>query len=120
MAKHISLGKKGEDIAVNYLVHKGYQILDRNVQLDKVELDIVAKKDDTYVFVEVKTRSTDQYGYPEQAITGTKRQHILDAVEMYLELHHIDAEIRIDVLTVILRENLYSVMHFEDAVEPYE
>ena len=120
MSKHLSLGKKGEDIAASYLINKGYEIIDRNWKTERLELDLIAKKDGIYVFIEVKTRSTSFYGNPEEAITKAKKDNILEAVELYLEEKNIDSEIRIDVVTLILKENSHSITHLEDAILPYD
>ena len=87
---------------------------------ERLELDLIAKKDGIYVFIEVKTRSTSFYGNPEEAITKAKKDNILEAVELYLEEKNIDSEIRIDVVTLILKENSHSITHLEDAILPYD
>ena len=72
MARHNELGKKGENLAKEMLVDKGYTIVETNWRFDKDEIDIVAKDGDEFVIVEVKTRSTDFYGFPEDAVDSQK------------------------------------------------
>ena len=68
MAKHYDLGKKGEEIAANYLAEKGYKIIARNWRFGKDEIDIIAEHDNFLVIIEVKTRSSSDYGEPEEAV----------------------------------------------------
>ncbi|MEN8187811.1 MAG: YraN family protein, partial [Bacteroidota bacterium] len=68
MAQHNELGKKGEDLAVEFLIKNGFEILDRNWRFKKAEIDIIAQKDDLLVMAEVKTRSTDFFGDPQEFI----------------------------------------------------
>ena len=72
MAQHNELGKKGEQLAIDYLVKKGYKILDKNWRYLKAEVDIIAKKDSMIVAVEVKTRSSDYFGDPQDFINKKK------------------------------------------------
>ena len=69
MAKHNDLGKMGEDLAVQYLTDKGYEILERNWRNKHKEIDIIAKDGETLVIVEVKTRQSDDHGEPDLAVT---------------------------------------------------
>ena len=79
-------GFKGEDLACEYLKKNGYEILERNKHFSNLcEIDIIAKFKDKYVFVEVKTRNGDQYGYPSEAVTATKQLRIKRAAEQYLQ-----------------------------------
>ena len=75
MAKHNILGKDGEDAAVDYLVAHGYTLHERDWRVGHMDLDIIAEKDGEIVFVEVKTRQTDDYGSPEDAVTDKKMRN---------------------------------------------
>ena len=100
------LGNKGEDIAFKYLLDNGYCIVDRNVHFSKFcEIDIIAKDKDTYVFVEVKTRKSENFGSPFEAITKTKFNHIKTGVLSYIHEHNIK-KYRIDVIGIVLYPNL--------------
>ena len=110
-----AIGTNGEEIAALYLARNGYQILDRNWNLHRdCELDIVAMKDNTLHFIEVKTRTSDQYGEPQIAINYTKMKHLLKAIRDYRykhDLHQISAQI--DSIAIIYRaENDYDLKHF--------
>ncbi|MFZ3070388.1 MAG: YraN family protein [Anaerolineaceae bacterium] len=81
----MTIGRWGEQIASQYFASKGYEIITRNYHTRYGELDLVTKKDQTLVFVEVKTRSNQEYGTGEQAITPKKLQALRDSITVYLE-----------------------------------
>lgn len=119
MAKHLKTGKRGEQLAVEYLERKGYQILHTNWRFSRAELDIVAKDGDILVFVEVKTRSYDHFGKPETAVTARKEYLIVDAASVYMETHGFDWEIRFDIIAIVLKsEREIELEHFRDAFIP--
>jgi putative endonuclease len=96
-----ALGRWRENQAATYLEGRGYMFLERNFRTPYGEIDLVVCKQDTVVFVEVKTRSSDSYGMPEEAITPTKAAHLLDAVRFYIEDHPtMEYTWRIDVIAV--------------------
>ncbi|MAF25469.1 YraN family protein [bacterium] len=101
----INLGKSGETLAANYLLNKGYKILERNFRAGKLgEIDLVCRDPDkkTIVFVEVKTRHNLNYGWPEESITYLKLEHLYAAVEMYLTKNKINnTPFRIDAISII-------------------
>ena len=119
MAKHSDLGNEGEIIAGNYLKNKGYEILHYNWRDQKAEVDIIAKLEELIVFVEVKTRSTDFFGLPEETISKKKIRLLGQASEAYCSRYNItDAEFRYDVVSVIKNENKTEIQHIEDAFFP--
>ncbi len=81
------LGRWGEDAAAQYLTENGYTVLARNVHSAHGEIDIVASKDGLLVFVEVKTRSSHAFAYPEDSVTRRKQAYLLSAAEAYLQAH---------------------------------
>ncbi len=81
------VGRWGEDAAAEYLKANGYTILARNVHSAHGEIDIVASKDGLLVFVEVKTRSSHAFAYPEDSVTHRKQAYMLSAAEEYLQAH---------------------------------
>lgn len=100
-------GKLGEDLACDYLKKLGYHILDRNFRLRNGEIDIVAidKKDNAVVFVEVKTRTTEEFGSPLEAITWWKMKALVRAAQFYKIFHRGLPELmRIDAIAVELRD----------------
>ena len=81
------LGRWGEDTAAAYLAAKGYSILERNVRTAHGEIDIIASKEGLLVFVEVKTRRSHAFGYPEDSVTRRKQTYLLSAAAEYLQAH---------------------------------
>lgn len=114
MAQHNVLGGKGEDLAADYLVAKGYTILERNWRSGHKEIDIVARNNDEVVFVEVKTRFSEFFGRPEEAITPQKMKLLINAADTYLRERCIDDDARFDVICVVNG----SLRHYEGAFRP--
>ena len=81
------LGKWGEDVAARFLQQKGLKILERNWRCEEGELDIIALEGDTVVVVEVRTRTSDAYGAPEESLTYHKRRHLENSALAYLQEH---------------------------------
>jgi len=93
-APHIALGKQGENLATEHLKSKGYEILHQNWRDGRSEVDIIARIGNDWVFVEVKTRETDYFGYPEEAVTKAKQKQLQKAANAYVEANPIEGEIR--------------------------
>lgn len=111
-------GRRGEDLAHRYLQACGYTIIGRNwrTKSGSAEVDIIAADGDTIVFVEVKTRATDQFGAPEEAVDEVKRRHILLAASEYLRIADIAVErARLDIVSVLFGDG-DSVVHHRDAI----
>ncbi|HHH52756.1 MAG TPA: YraN family protein [Bacteroidetes bacterium] len=117
MSHNLTIGKKGEEIAVEFLVEKGYLILERNWRFKKAEIDIIAKdKDGTLVFVEVKTRSYTYFGEPEAFVNDKKKSLMLDTASEYMRTIDYDWAIRFDIIGIVIeKEGSPKVSHFEDA-----
>ncbi len=116
MAAHNELGKKGEDLAVEFLLLKGYEILERNWRYRRSEVDIIAMYQKILIFVEVKTRSTDFFGRPEEFISQKKQDMITRTAPIYMEKINHDWEIRFDVVSILLfADETYQIDHIEDA-----
>ena len=115
MALHNDLGELGEKRAKEYLIEKGYHILQTNWRIGKLELDIVAETDDWLVIVEVKTRSTETVEHPEEAITLKKIRNIVNAASEYISLFDWNGETRFDVISVIPHGEEFYIDHIEDA-----
>ena len=104
---NISLGKNGEEIARNYLIKKGYEIIEMNKKFSRFcEIDIIALDKNTLVFCEVKTRSTNFCGSPLEAITKTKYQHIKMGLFSYIKENPQYKNFRIDAISIILKPEL--------------
>ncbi len=115
MAEHNDLGNLGEERAQTYLRSKGFHIRHTNWQCGKLELDIVAQKDDWLVVVEVKTRSTETFEHPEEAITKRKIRNIINATHEYIFQFGWLGETRFDVISVIPQGQSFKIEHIEDA-----
>lgn len=106
MTTTIQAGKLGEDAAVKLLQREGYKILDRNFHSKRGEIDIVAQDQDILVFVEVKTRWSKKFGYPEEAVTPRKLWSIQRTGEYYKLTHPNTPDLlRIDVIAVEVEGN---------------
>ena len=119
MALHNDLGKKGEQAACKFLQQKGYEIIATNWRNKKAEADIIARKEDLIILAEVKTRSTEYYGLPEEAVGKQKQRMMVKAAEAFLEEHKLNSEVRYDVVAVIINEKEQKIEHIEDAFYPY-
>lgn len=121
MYQRHEIGRIGEDVAVQYLEEKSYEIVERNFECKQGEIDIIAKDDKQkeIVFIEVKTRTNRNYGEPIEAVTYYKQKHIIKSIEYYLYIKKLEkAFIRIDVIEVYhKRENRYHVHHIKNAFE---
>ncbi len=95
------IGIWGEQLAAEKLRSAGYEILEQNYRTPYGELDLIARKGDLYLFIEVKTRTSRAFGLPEAALTRRKREHILQSIEHYLQEHpEIDCDWRVDVFAI--------------------
>ena len=113
-------GKAGEHAAAEFLLNKGYEILKRNYRAGRNELDIIACKEQILVFVEIKTRTTEVFGYPEEAVGYKKQEHIRKASGTYIYENRYMGEIRYDIVSVLMDQcqNVKSIFHIEDAFFP--
>ena len=118
MAKHNELGKKGEKLAQEMLSSKGYEIIDTNWRFGNDEIDIVAMDGGELVIVEVKTRSTNFFGNPEDAVDHNKEKFLIRATESYLEENKLDLETRFDIVAIVINNNETIIDHIEDAFYP--
>lgn len=114
------LGRLGENIAARYLLEQGYSVVGRNWRCAGGELDIIAEKGDWLVFVEVRSRSGEGYGSPEESITPAKRSRLLELAQAYLQqTGQLDRKWRVDVVALLLDRHgrLERLNHVENAVE---
>lgn len=102
-SNNLLLGKKGEDIAADYLVRHGYTIVERNFRKRYGDIDIIAQKGDVLVFVEVKTRTSDLYGRGEEAISRVKIHHLTRSAQYYKHVKNLkDTPMQIDLISIYL------------------
>ncbi len=118
MADHNELGKAGEDAAAEYLANIGYKIVERNWRFNKKELDIIGYGDDYLVVVEVKTRTTDGWEHPKEAITPSKIRFIVEATEAFIIENNIQEEVRFDVVTLTPDKEGWQIEHIKEAFHP--
>lgn len=115
MAQHNELGKKGEQLAVDFLLQHGYTIVDRNYRFSKAEVDIIAKKDGILAIIEVKTRSTKEFGNPQDFVKPKQIQRLVKAVDEYVTVNDLDVDIRFDIIAIVKQDNSYYIEHLENA-----
>ncbi len=116
MADHNELGELGEEIAVDYLLKKGYVILERNFVYDKAEIDIIAQKEkETLVVVEVKTRNSSVFGNPQEFVTKNKIKLLVKAANEYVVDRDLEVEVRFDIIAILKNSKEENIEHFENA-----
>ena len=118
MAEHNDFGKLGEELAVDYLTGKGYEILERNWRNIHKEIDIIAKDGKFLVIVEVKTRQTDEYGEPDIAVTRKKQRMLIAAANAYITRKGLDMETRFDIISIVFNDGEPVIDHIVDAFLP--
>ncbi|NSW45802.1 MAG: YraN family protein [Bacteroidales bacterium] len=115
---HLAIGLKGESIASQFLIEKGYEILKTRWTYKHKEIDIIAKHGNILVVVEVKTRTNNQYSQPEEAVDIKKQHFLSEAVEAFIQEYNDFDEIRFDIIAIILKQKEYTIYHIENAFEP--
>ncbi|NPA46903.1 MAG: YraN family protein [Chlorobi bacterium] len=115
MAQHNELGSWGERKAAEYLLSQGFEILETNWRYGRAEIDIIAREGDTLVVVEVKTRHTDLFGEPQNAVGKKKIRLLMEAVNAYVDQKKIDSEIRFDIVSIIKNQYREEIEHLRDA-----
>ena len=115
MAKHNQLGKKGEQIALNFLQQKEIKILEKIWRFLRAEIDIIFLENNTLVFTEVKTRSTSAYGNPGEFVSDKKLSLYLDAAEEYLKQKKLSYEIRFDIISIVFYSDKPIFKYIKDA-----
>ena len=115
MAEHNELGKKGEKLAIEFLLKNGYKILETNYRYLKAEVDIIAQKAEVLVAVEVKTRSSDYFEEPQDAVKAKKIKLLVSAIDYYVVEKNLDVEVRFDIIAIIHQKTKTKIAHLEDA-----
>lgn len=115
MADHNELGKQGEEQAVDFLQKNGYEILETNWIFHKAEIDIIARKDETLAIIEVKTRSSIDFGLPQDFVKPKKIQLLVKAVNEYVNQNQLDVSVRFDIIAIHKNANNFNIDHLEDA-----
>jgi putative endonuclease len=113
-----ALGSKGEDLAVTFLRKKGFRIISRNYKNYIGEIDIIAQDGETVVFIEVKTRANDSFGFPFESVHRRKRQKLRNLALLYLKKAGEELPVRFDVLSITCTESGgMEIDHIQDAFE---
>ena len=115
MAEHNELGKLGEELAVKFLRKNGYEILETNWTFQKAEIDIIAKKETILAVVEVKTRSSLEFGLPQDFVKPKKIQLLVKATNEYVNSKNLDFEVRFDIIAVHKEDKSFAIEHLKDA-----
>lgn len=119
MASHNEFGRRGELLARKHLEDAGFEILDENWTFGKSEVDLIAFKSNLIIFVEVKSRSRVDYGYPEDFVSSAKQKLMVLAADEYIHLMDFEGEIRFDIISVLMDgKGDYTIRHIEDAFWP--
>lgn len=119
MAEHNDLGIRGEQIAVNHLEKNGYTIVEKNWRFGRAEIDIIAQKENTLAIVEVKTRTTNWFGNPQEFVTTKKKKLLIGAANEYVIKKDLGVDVRFDIIAVIINKQGTSLEHIEDAFYPF-
>lgn len=120
MATHNDLGALGETLATSYLTEHNYIILAKNWRYLKAEIDIIAIKNNTLAIVEVKTRSTNFFGNPEEFITKSKIKLLVTAANAYVEKNNLDVNVRFDVIAIVKNNKQTCIEHIKEAFLAFE
>jgi putative endonuclease len=116
MPTHLEIGQAGERLAEAYLAEKGFTILHRNWRCGHEEIDLIASKNEMVHFVEVKFRSSDFQGHPEQAVNKKKIKTLLKAIEQFLYQHPQYNDFRLDILSITQKSNQNTEYYFIEDV----
>ncbi len=117
MSNTKQIGNIGEEYAQNFLKEKGYQILKTNWFYHHKEIDIIATKEDTLCFVEVKTRTTN-FSTPKDAVTLKKQRNLIVAANQFIQQGNYDMEARFDIIEVIIIHKNVKIHHIKEAFIP--
>ncbi len=119
MAEHNNLGRKGEELAKQHLENAGYEILDENWRFQKAEVDLIAYHHKTIIFVEVKTRTGNAFGEPEDFVDAAKQKLLVSAADEFIELMDFNGEARFDIIAILFdKQGKYRLNHIQDAFWP--
>lgn len=115
MAQHNELGKIGEQLAVDFLESKGYEIIARNYTFQKAEIDIIAKHNNMMICVEVKTRNSEFFGDPQEFVKPSKIKLLVKAMDAFILENDIAMESQFDIIAVLKNNKIEQLTHYENA-----
>jgi len=114
------LGQWGEELATQHLIEQNYTVLSRNFRFKKAEIDIIAFKDGYLVVCEVKTRTKNKIQKPYQAVNYKKQQHIIEAINYYIQLNQLDVDVQFDIVSITHDSTCTQIQHISDAFSPLQ
>lgn len=110
-------GRNGEEVAVEYLENKNYTILERNFRCKQGEIDIIARKKEEIIFIEVKTRTNKHYGLASEAVNQQKKKHFINSIKYYIHIKNLEEQcIRVDVIEVYIKNKKININHIKQAI----
>jgi putative endonuclease len=109
-----SKGRLGENLATEFLVKNGFLIIDRNYRFKRYEIDIICEKDNVLIFVEVKARTSNAFGFPETFVNPKKEIKIREAAENYIFDKNWQKDIRFDIISIELKPKNHLITHLQD------
>lgn len=115
MAQHNELGKKGEQLAVDFLLENEYEIIERNYRFDRAEVDVIAKLNNVLAIIEVKTRSSTDFGNPQDFVKPKQIKRLVKAVDEYVTVNSMDVEVRFDIIAIVKEGKDFKIEHLENA-----
>ncbi len=115
MVDKIKKGKEGEDLAVDFLRQKGFAVLERNYRHKRSEIDLIVRQGAWLVFVEVKTRTSTAYGYPEEFVDYQKKKMIFAGALHYMYAFNWQGNVRYDIVAINFVQGTPEIHHIEDA-----
>jgi putative endonuclease len=115
MSDKMQKGKEAENLAADFLMQQGYEIVERNFRYKRSEIDLIVRKAGWLVFVEVKMRSSDAFGYPEEFVDYQKAKNIVFGAEQYTYERKYNGNVRYDVVAISMKQGKPIIRHFEDA-----
>ncbi len=115
MSDKIKKGRQAETLAADFLAQQGYEIVERNFRYKRSEIDLIVRKNGWLIFVEVKMRSSDAFGFPEEFVDYKKAKNIVYGAEQYTYENNYEGNVRYDVIAISMKNGEPEIRHFEDA-----
>lgn len=115
MTDNIKRGAEGEDMAATYLEQKGFVVLERNYRYKRSEIDLIVRRGNWLIFVEVKTRTSDAYGLPEEFVDYKKKKKIFEGADYYMFYINWSGNVRYDIIAISMASGQPRIHHLEDA-----
>ncbi|MDZ4714969.1 MAG: YraN family protein [Cytophagales bacterium] len=115
MTDKIKRGREGEDLAAAFLQEQGFTIVERNYRHKRSEIDLIVRRGNWLVFVEVKARTSHAFGYPEDFVDYKKKKKILEGADYYMYHSNWQGNVRYDIVAVSMGRDRPEIVHLEDA-----